>query len=117
MNAQDKLVKRHARDDRVVEVLRDSDGKLYSQVREHPAGRMTNGVVIDRQHGYGKKGYGEDFVKNRAQALAKLLEIEYVEDLRWPCRALELTGECRCPECSSKRAANIGVRHTRPIEP
>lgn len=103
-----------SRKDRVIEVLRDTEGRLYSQVRQHPPQRYSGAVVIDRQHG---RQQDENFVKNRARAIAALLELEYIEDLRWPCRALDYGGECHCPDCNAGRQKSIGVRRGgRPAE-
>lgn len=109
---------KYSRTDRVVEVLRDGDGRLYSLVRPEPNPRLFPALVVDRQDNRGgRRSSAENFVRNRAQHLAKILELPYVEDLRWPCQALELRGECMCPNCSVARAADIGVRDTRPVQP
>lgn len=95
----------------VVEILRDSEGKVYSQIRHADEQRYYHGVVIDREKG---KQFSEDTVTRRATALAALLGLELLTDLRWPCSALEGGNRCRCPECSLRNAKDIGVRHTRP---
>lgn len=66
----------------VVEVARDFDGTLYSRVRVNPfvVGELCQ-VVIDRKKGH----LDTDTIRRRAQTLAKLLGLKYVEDLHFVC--------------------------------
>lgn len=86
--------------DNVVEVLREDDGKIYSQVRDRNLREDTRyheAVVIDRQRG---RLLDADTVRRRAEALADLLELELVVDLSWPCMAKRGRDGCRCPDCA-----------------
>ena len=91
---------RKSKDDRelVVAVMRESiDGQVYSAVRPWPRREMENGqvFVVDRQKG---RGLDTNTVISRAKSLALLLDVRYVEDLRWHCVADQLRA-CRCPVC------------------
>lgn len=108
------------RRDIAVEVRRDYDGRLYSQVVDRvarqksedrrsgrgEASRAPHTVVIDRQRG---RLLDSETVLNRAQGVAEVLGCDYDEDLFWPCRARNgLYERCACPECvrrSDERAA------------
>lgn len=99
--------------DLVVEVRRDYDGRLYSQVVDRVAkaayeqrrtlrGRgdfPTHTLVVDRQKG---KLLDAETVQNRAAGLAEVIGCPYEEDLFWPCRAREGHGYCSCPDCAKR---------------
>lgn len=99
MNRTTKRVSARVRDN-AVEVLRDEEGKLYSQVRDRnlkEGERYHDLVVIDRQRG---RILDADTVRRRAEALADVLGLELVVDLTWPCIAKRGKNDCRCPECA-----------------
>lgn len=80
---------------RIVEVVRESDGSIVSQVRiDTDNDRHQRTVVIDRP----SRLLTPTVIRQRAKHLAELLEIEYREDLEWKCVALKKL-KCRCPEC------------------
>jgi len=83
------------REDRVVEMLLDESGKAYTRVRTEPHadGRW---VVLDRESGHRQGIMSVSAIRSRAQSMAILLGLRYVEDLRWPCVALSKLS-CRCP--------------------
>lgn len=98
--------------DLVVEVRRDYDGRLYSQVvdrvakaayEQGRAKRMSefprHTVVVDRQKG---RMLDAETVQNRAEGLAEVIGCPLEEDLFWPCRAREGWGFCSCPDCAKR---------------
>lgn len=91
--------------DIAIQVRRDHDGKVYSQVIDlslDPHDKrvidreMVVRVVIDRQKG---AGMDSDTVISRAKAVATCLRVNYDEDLHWPCKAVEGYRDCQCPRC------------------
>lgn len=93
--------------DIVVEVLREDDGRIYSQVRNRaiPGDRLTRVggqqryVVIDRQRG---RSMDSETVMNRAKYIADCIGADYNEDLTWPCSAAKGNSHCQCPACIEK---------------
>lgn len=90
--------------DCVIEVLRDLDGKVFSQIRDRnqPPDRsiyLSRAVVIDRQRG---RGMDQDTVLSRAQSLAGVTGLPFEEDLTWPCKADRGLPDCTCPRCVAK---------------
>lgn len=86
----------------VVEVLREPDGQIYSQIRRGPVvNRTLYAVVVDRARG---KGLDNETVIHRAKALADLLGIAYLEDFEWKCVRLRKLN-CKCPDCVAKGRA------------
>lgn len=90
--------------DLVVEVRRDYQGVVFSQVRDRNRDtyrRLDDNssplVVIDRSSGRGP--LSPDAVEHRAEALAGLLGFPYDLDLSWPCGAEIGLHNCRCPKC------------------
>lgn len=82
--------------DIIVEVLRDYDGTIYSQVVDNNLPiRTPRTLVVDRQKG---RGLDIHTIKHRAKLLADLLGVDYKEDFTWHCVAIEKR-PCRCPEC------------------
>jgi len=98
-----------AKRDLCVEVRRDLEGKVYSRILDRavisPYGDLTRVkekqryVVVDRANG---RQYDVETVQNRAQYLAELLGVDYVEDLTWPCKAEQGFKNCQCPRCAQK---------------
>lgn len=95
--------------DLCVEVRRESDGKIYSRILDRavqsPAdltrvGERIRFVVMDRANRRGPLDH--ETVLHRAQYVAELLGVEYVEDLTWPCSASRGFGDCACPRCAEK---------------
>lgn len=83
----------------IVSVLRDDIGIVFSQVAAFPFQRGTVSLSYDRQTRGRSPLNDEQTIINRAKLLAYALGLEYLEDLRWPCRAN--TGlKCYCPECN-----------------
>lgn len=83
----------------IVAVLRDDLGIVFSQVAAFPFRRGTVSLSYDRQTRGRSPLNDEGVIINRAKLLAHALGLEYLEDLRWPCRAN--TGlKCYCPECN-----------------
>lgn len=79
----------------------DVDGKLFSEVR-HREPVLGQAVVIDRG---GRRMMDPDTLKRRAQALAELLGLEYIEDMTWHCVAMKkIAGQCFCPKCQERGA-------------
>ena len=87
-----------------VMILRESDGQIYSQVVDFGLSgtcgyRDETGfhaaLVIDRVKG---RSIDIDTVRSRAKTLARILDIELVEDLTWHCQAWKKIN-CKCPEC------------------
>lgn len=88
-----------ARRNLVIEVLREYDGKVYSQLRNPVADKhgRHEAVVVDRQRG---RFFDQDTIISRAHSLAKLTGYPYNEDLSWPCGADKGWGQCNCPKCA-----------------
>lgn len=88
----------------IVFVGRESmDGTIFSEVRPYPLPAFQHqprSVVIDRQKG---RGMDQNVITRRARALAVLLGLRFMEDLRWPCAALQKMN-CRCPRCQGAPA-------------
>jgi hypothetical protein len=110
------------RRDIVVEVRRDFDGRLYSQVVDriekarYESGQRRRGkelptfcVVVDRQRG---RLLDSETVLNRAGALAEVLGVQLDEDLFWPCRARQgyTQQTCSCPACAERTNAREAKR-------
>jgi hypothetical protein len=106
------MAERGKKRDLVVEIRRDYDGRLYSQVvdriekkrYESGASRRdmtfpTHTLVVDRQKG---KLLDAETVQNRAASLAEVIGCPLEEDLFWPCRAREGLGYCSCPDCANR---------------
>jgi hypothetical protein len=90
----------------VVQIRRDYEGKVFSEIvdrslkSDHKAVVIdghTRRVVIDRQRG---RQLDSDTVISRAIAVARCLRVPYDEDLHWPCKAVEGYAECHCPRCA-----------------
>lgn len=86
-----------------IEVRRDYDGKVFSQIVDVNERIKKNGyggsVVIDRQNG---RMHDFDSVLNRAKAISELTALPYVEDLTWPCKAERGYKDCACPKCAER---------------
>lgn len=82
----------------VLEVLRDYDGRLFSQIRSTVPKKYGtyDSVVIDRQRG---RQFDPETIISRARSLAKLTGLPYEENLAWPCKAERGYADCRCPRC------------------
>lgn len=81
-----------------VELLRESDGKIYSRLIEDRNITMNEGhyqLVIDRTYG---RLMDIHTVRLRAESLARLLGAKYLENLEWECVAYKKI-KCGCPEC------------------
>jgi hypothetical protein len=102
------------RRDIAVEVRRDFDGRLYSQVVDriekarYESGDRSRGkefptflLVVDRQRG---RLLDSETVLNRAASLAEVLGCPLDEDLFWPCRARQgyTQQTCSCPACAQR---------------
>jgi hypothetical protein len=106
--------------DLCVEVRRENDRVIYSRVLDRAI--QTNAdltrvdgvqryVVIDRARG---RMMDSETVKRRAQYLAELLCVPYVEDLNWPCSAARGFDRCQCPACAEKAGRKGHDLHDSP---
>jgi hypothetical protein len=81
-----------------VQVAREYDGSIYSRVVNKADVNPWNGepseMTIDRK----SRLLDAKVIRRRAEILAKMLDIPFEEDLRWPCQANKKLA-CKCPKC------------------